>query len=247
MGILADIPVADASTNSSSSDKPHASEHALDTQKAAKPAKTNGKAVASHAVVSNHTPTSRALQDTAHQKSKNVISQKAEKATKSISSRSSSSDSDTSSSESGANSVKAGQTATQLQNVGATVVADTVSAPTTVRAAKKQRVSGSGNAVATAVAAETYSPAPNQNGKRPRKSNTPFQRIKADAVEFHDDRLKDNGFVARGGSANDYGARANQDLIVTRGDSFRKEKNKKKRGSYRGGEITMQSHSIKFT
>lgn len=29
---------------------------------------------------------------------------------------------------------------------------------------------------------------------------------------------------------NDYGAKASRDLIVTRGDSFRKEKNKKKRG-----------------
>ncbi|KAI5900482.1 uncharacterized protein SCHCODRAFT_02481850 [Schizophyllum commune H4-8] len=36
----------------------------------------------------------------------------------------------------------------------------------------------------------------------------------------------------------DYGARAHQDLIVTRGAGFRKEKNKKKRGSYRGGDIT---------
>ena len=65
----------------------------------------------------------------------------------------------------------------------------------------------------------------------------------------------------------DYGARASQDLIVTRGAGFRKEKNKKKRGSYRGGDITvrcpyyrvlvsyllprrleqMQTHSIKFT
>lgn len=45
---------------------------------------------------------------------------------------------------------------------------------------------------------------------------------------------------------NDYGAKASRDLIVTRGAGFRKEKNKKKRGSYVGGEITMQSHSIKF-
>lgn len=37
----------------------------------------------------------------------------------------------------------------------------------------------------------------------------------------------------------DYGAKAHQDLIVTRGAGFRKEKNKKKRGSYRGGEITV--------
>jgi len=40
---------------------------------------------------------------------------------------------------------------------------------------------------------------------------------------------------------NDYGAKAHKDLIVTRGAGFRKEKNKKKRGSYRGGEITVSA------
>lgn len=43
----------------------------------------------------------------------------------------------------------------------------------------------------------------------------------------------DNSFGARertGASANDYGAKASRDLIVTRGAGFRKEKNKKKRG-----------------
>ncbi|KAL1746294.1 SRP40, C-terminal domain-containing protein, partial [Schizophyllum fasciatum] len=51
----------------------------------------------------------------------------------------------------------------------------------------------------------------------------------------------DNRFESRvrGAHTNDYGARAHQDLIVTRGAGFRKEKNKKKRGSYRGGEITV--------
>jgi hypothetical protein len=42
------------------------------------------------------------------------------------------------------------------------------------------------------------------------------------------------------GPSNDYGQRAHNDLIVTRGAGFRKEKNKKKRGSYRGGEITVR-------
>ncbi|KAH9832973.1 SRP40, C-terminal domain-containing protein, partial [Rhodofomes roseus] len=74
---------------------------------------------------------------------------------------------------------------------------------------------------------------------KPRKSNTPFQRIKTDNIQFVDDRLKDNAFDSRGAGANDYGERAARDLIVTRGSGFRKEKNKKKRGSYRGGEITV--------
>ena len=45
--------------------------------------------------------------------------------------------------------------------------------------------------------------------------------------------------VVKVAPANDYGQRAHEDLIVTRGQGFRKEKNKKKKGSYRGGEITV--------
>jgi len=45
---------------------------------------------------------------------------------------------------------------------------------------------------------------------------------------------------------NDYGRRAHQDLIVTRGAGFRKEKNKKKRGSYKGGEITVCAWLIMY-
>jgi len=87
---------------------------------------------------------------------------------------------------------------------------------------------------------------PVQKGKASRKTNTSFQRVKADVVKYHDEKLKDNSFESRGTKADDYGAQASRDLIVTRGDGFRKEKNKKKRGSYRGGEITLQSHSFKF-
>ncbi|EPQ57947.1 hypothetical protein GLOTRDRAFT_36343, partial [Gloeophyllum trabeum ATCC 11539] len=72
-------------------------------------------------------------------------------------------------------------------------------------------------------------------------------RIKPEKVKFADERLKDNSYQSKGGPQNDYGDKAHRDLIVTRGAGFRKEKNKKKRGSYRGGEITMESHSIKFT
>lgn len=52
--------------------------------------------------------------------------------------------------------------------------------------------------------------------------------------------------MAKGGAVGSYGHKAHQDLIVTRGKGFRKEKDKKKRGSYRGGQIDFQSHSIKF-
>jgi hypothetical protein len=46
-------------------------------------------------------------------------------------------------------------------------------------------------------------------------------------------------FALQAVPTNDYGQRAHHDLIVTKGAGFRKEKNKKKRGSYRGGEITV--------
>lgn len=75
------------------------------------------------------------------------------------------------------------------------------------------------------------------------------------------------GITSQGAKFGDYGERASKDLIVTRGAGFRKEKNKKKRGSYRGGDISvnnapcsssytgllitlpikMESHAIKFT
>lgn len=65
-------------------------------------------------------------------------------------------------------------------------------------------------------------------------------------MEFAHEKLRDNRFASKGGTAGDYGERAHQDLIITKGAGFRKEKMKKKRGSYSGGEITLQSHSIKF-
>jgi hypothetical protein len=45
----------------------------------------------------------------------------------------------------------------------------------------------------------------------------------------------------------DYADSAHQDLIVTKGKGFTKEKNKKKRGSYRGGKIDTEGRKgIKF-
>lgn len=49
-------------------------------------------------------------------------------------------------------------------------------------------------------------------------------------------------FNARGS----WGEKANQDLKHTRGKTFRHEKTKKKRGSYRGGPIDTSVNSIKF-
>ena len=43
-----------------------------------------------------------------------------------------------------------------------------------------------------------------------------------------------------------WGERASHDLINTQGKSFRHEKTKKKRGSYKGGPIDTSVNSIKF-
>lgn len=119
---------------------------------------------------------------------------------------------------------------------------------------KKRKTSESGAAVVTAVVSipptddvrvSVKDRNTQKNGKLPRNVNERFSRIKPQTIP--PEQLLDNGYEAKGGITNDYGIRAHQDLIVTRGAGFRKEKNKKKRGSYRGGEITLQSHSIKFT
>ncbi|KAI0053883.1 hypothetical protein FA95DRAFT_1568234 [Auriscalpium vulgare] len=117
------------------------------------------------------------------------------------------------------------------------------------KAVKKRRTGENGSSVVTATATpEPLRATESQGsafqskggkGKPPRKSNTPFQRVKAEQTQIDHDELKDNSFESRRAGAGDYGERASRDLIVTRGDGFRKEKNKKKRGSYKGGEITV--------
>ena len=126
---------------------------------------------------------------------------------------------------------------------------------------KKRRTNEQGNSVATAYTANVENesvPARNKGGKgKPgRQVNERFKRV--DPGKF--EPIQDNGYIAKvclnGGNSlnksmtsffflklgpqNDYGKRAHEDLIVTRGSGFRKEKNKKKRGSYRGGEITVR-------
>lgn len=53
-------------------------------------------------------------------------------------------------------------------------------------------------------------------------------------------------YLLQSGATGSWGEKANIDLIKTRGKGFTKEKNKKKKGSYRGGKIDMAVHSIKF-
>ncbi|MED6216510.1 hypothetical protein PIB30_008201 [Stylosanthes scabra] len=73
-----------------------------------------------------------------------------------------------------------------------------------------------------------------------------FQRVQVEKVQFADERLQDNSYWAKSGAESGYGAKAEEILGQVRGRDFRHEKTKKKRGSYRGGQIDLQSHSVKF-
>ena len=76
--------------------------------------------------------------------------------------------------------------------------------------------------------------------KMAKKTNTPFQRVPKDTKV--DPKLASNAYVSY-----DYADRAHKDLSVTKGRDFTKEKNKKKRGSYRGGAIDVDGRNgIKF-
>ncbi|KAK1429733.1 hypothetical protein QVD17_11951 [Tagetes erecta] len=79
------------------------------------------------------------------------------------------------------------------------------------------------------------------------KTVNAFQRVKIDEVEFAHDKLQDNSYWAKDGAEIGYGAKAQEVLGQVRGRDFWHEKTKKKRGSYRGGLIDQESHSIKFT
>ena len=130
---------------------------------------------------------------------------------------------------------------TKVINMTSTSAASNTDRP--MVATKRQRTDETGSFVIASVIRQPKASNPNlkENGKgRHQKIITPFSRIKADEVRFADERLKDNTFESQKAVTNDYGARVNTDLIAMRGAGFRKEKNNKKRGSYRGGEITVR-------
>ncbi|KAL6191792.1 hypothetical protein ACLB2K_038181 [Fragaria x ananassa] len=85
-----------------------------------------------------------------------------------------------------------------------------------------------------------------RNGSTEPKTINAFQRVKIDEAVFTDDKLKDNSYWAKDGADIGYGAKAQEILGQVRGRDFRHEKTKKKRGTYRGGQIDLQSHSVKF-
>lgn len=78
-----------------------------------------------------------------------------------------------------------------------------------------------------------------QTTKNGKKQNVPFSRISTD--QYVDPKFASNAYVPY-----DYAEKAHRDLIVTKGKGFTKEKNKKKRGSYRGGAIDLAPKGIKF-
>lgn len=75
-------------------------------------------------------------------------------------------------------------------------------------------------------------------GKRQREStdreSTPFKRIKESRVSYEDEKLRDNTFHSK---RDTYGQKSWEDLRVTRGKGFRKQKTKKKRQQTHGGTI----------
>ncbi|MCJ1229465.1 hypothetical protein MMC12_006132 [Toensbergia leucococca] len=85
------------------------------------------------------------------------------------------------------------------------------------------------------------SPAPQTPAQKvPKQRAEPFSRVPADTKV--DAKLASNKYVPY-----DYAERAHKDLVVTKGKGFTKEKNKKKRGSYRGGAIDVEGKKgIKF-
>ena len=70
-----------------------------------------------------------------------------------------------------------------------------------------------------------------------------FSRVDRSKINFEAWELTDNTYK---GAAGTWGEKANEKLGRVRGKDFTKNKNKMKRGSYRGGSITLESGSYKF-
>ncbi|PAA77858.1 hypothetical protein BOX15_Mlig001228g10 [Macrostomum lignano] len=83
-----------------------------------------------------------------------------------------------------------------------------------------------------------------KSGKNKKRHNEPYRRVRED--EVINKHFRDNSFDAKPGAASSWGYKANEDLKPTQGRSFRHEKTKKKRGSYKGGAIDTGVCSIRF-
>jgi len=67
-----------------------------------------------------------------------------------------------------------------------------------------------------------------------------FQRVDVSKTKFSNKKLADNSFAS---NSHEYGFKAAEELGKVKGDRFRHEKTKKKRGSYRG-HISTEVKSI---
>ena len=81
-----------------------------------------------------------------------------------------------------------------------------------------------------------------------KNNNLGFRRVNIEMSNVNP-MLRDNSFakkVKMGGSDKNWGKKACDDFKNTAGKTFRHEKTKKKRGSYRGGAISTEVCSFKF-
>jgi len=85
----------------------------------------------------------------------------------------------------------------------------------------------------------------NSHHKQPKRTSSPFRRVKSDAGDNLKPGFSDNSFEAKHGK-DQWGHRANETLSQVKGKDFRREKGKKKRGGYKGGPISTEVNSIKF-
>lgn len=108
---------------------------------------------------------------------------------------------------------------------------------TVTKITKRKRSTSPITETTTTVATATEDP-PSKKQQKPK--NQSFSRIPPTVTV--DPRLASNKYQPY-----DYAERAHQDLSVTKGKGFTKEKNKKKRGSYRGGAIDLNGgRGVKF-
>lgn len=86
-----------------------------------------------------------------------------------------------------------------------------------------------------------------ENGTKKKQKatpNKPFKRIDASQVTVNNGLASNSYNAKKGGDI--FGQKANEVLSAVRGKDFRHAKTKKKRGTYRGGEIDFGVNSFKF-
>eukprot|EP00599_Poterioochromonas_sp_BG-1_P010791 CAMPEP_0173155078 /NCGR_PEP_ID=MMETSP1105-20130129/13879_1 /TAXON_ID=2985 /ORGANISM="Ochromonas sp., Strain BG-1" /LENGTH=175 /DNA_ID=CAMNT_0014071411 /DNA_START=26 /DNA_END=553 /DNA_ORIENTATION=- len=82
--------------------------------------------------------------------------------------------------------------------------------------------------------------------RRRSASGSPFRRVDPEKwLTEVKTGLEDNSYVKTFG-ADGYGAKANKVLATVKGKDFRHEKTKRKRSTYRGGQISLESKSFKY-